>query len=116
MKFEAAIFDIDGVLVDSPHEKAWRESLRQLMENQWAELRHATEWSPEAFTSRVYQQFTLPESRVRTARARRSSTSGCRRSSRMSRSTRSKSKRWSRSSSPRATSRPFPMRCASSLQ
>ena len=23
-KFQAAIFDVDGVLVDSPHEKAWR--------------------------------------------------------------------------------------------
>jgi len=26
--FLGAIFDVDGVLVDSPHEKAWRESLR----------------------------------------------------------------------------------------
>jgi beta-phosphoglucomutase len=23
----AAIFDVDGVLVDSPHEQAWREAL-----------------------------------------------------------------------------------------
>ena len=27
--FQGAIFDVDGVLVDSPHEKAWRESLRE---------------------------------------------------------------------------------------
>jgi nucleotide-binding universal stress UspA family protein len=26
--FHGAIFDVDGVLVDSPHEQAWRESLR----------------------------------------------------------------------------------------
>jgi len=25
-RFLAAIFDVDGVLVDSPHEKAWRVS------------------------------------------------------------------------------------------
>ena len=30
-RLAGAIFDIDGVLVDSPHERAWRESLRQLM-------------------------------------------------------------------------------------
>ena len=28
LSFRAAVFDVDGVLVDSPHEKAWRESLR----------------------------------------------------------------------------------------
>ena len=32
-RFQAAIFDVDGVQVDSPHEKAWRESLRELMEH-----------------------------------------------------------------------------------
>ena len=29
VRFQGAIFDIDGVLVDSPHQKAWRESLRE---------------------------------------------------------------------------------------
>ena len=29
--FGGAIFDVDGVLVDSPHEEAWRESLRELL-------------------------------------------------------------------------------------
>jgi beta-phosphoglucomutase len=32
--FQGAIFDVDGVLVDSPHQKAWRESLRELMEGE----------------------------------------------------------------------------------
>ncbi len=53
--FQGAIFDVDGVLVDSPHEKAWRESLRELMEGPWAGIREQTTWSPEAFTSHVYQ-------------------------------------------------------------
>jgi beta-phosphoglucomutase len=55
-RFEGAIFDIDGVLVDSPHEKAWRESLRELMESEWRDIRNQTSWSPDAFTSQVYQQ------------------------------------------------------------
>ncbi|MDQ4068445.1 MAG: HAD-IA family hydrolase, partial [Actinomycetota bacterium] len=54
--FEGAVFDVDGVLVDSPHEKAWRESLRELMESDWADIRDRTTWSPEAFTSSVYQE------------------------------------------------------------
>lgn len=55
-RFEGAIFDVDGVLVDSPHEHAWRESLRELMEGDWAEVRERTTWSPEAFTPLVYQR------------------------------------------------------------
>jgi beta-phosphoglucomutase len=41
-KFRGAIFDVDGVLVDSPHEKAWRQSLRELMESDWADIRDRT--------------------------------------------------------------------------
>jgi len=29
--FQGAIFDVDGVLVDSPHFRAWRDALRELM-------------------------------------------------------------------------------------
>jgi len=54
--FQGAIFDVDGVLVDSPHEKAWRESLRELMEGEWNEIRDRTTWSPAAFTPQVYQE------------------------------------------------------------
>ena len=67
--FRGAIFDVDGVLVDSPHEKAWRESLRELMESDWADIRGQTRWSPEAFTSQVYQQHMSGKPRMSGARA-----------------------------------------------
>jgi beta-phosphoglucomutase len=54
--FQGAIFDVDGVLVDSPHERAWREALRELMEGEWSDIRNQTTWSPERFTPLVYQQ------------------------------------------------------------
>jgi beta-phosphoglucomutase len=54
--FEGAIFDVDGVLVNSPHERAWRDSLRELMDNDWADIAGQTSWSDERFTPQVYQQ------------------------------------------------------------
>ena len=68
-RFQGAIFDVDGVLVDSPHEKAWRESLRELMENDWSDIRDQTTWSPEAFTSRVYEEQMSGKPRMDGARA-----------------------------------------------
>jgi len=67
--FRGAIFDVDGVLVDSPHEKAWRESLCQLMESDWSNIRDRTSWSPEAFTSRVYEEQMSGKPRMSGARA-----------------------------------------------
>ena len=68
-RFRGAIFDVDGVLVDSPHEKAWRESLRELMETDWQHIRDRTRWSPDAFTSLVYQQHVSGKPRLSGARA-----------------------------------------------
>ena len=68
-KFQAAIFDVDGVLVDSPHEKAWRESLRDLMESSWRGIRDRTTWSPDAFTANVYQRYVSGKPRMSGARA-----------------------------------------------
>src|SRR6516165_4496884 len=69
MPFEGAIFDVDGVLVDSPHERAWRESLRELMESEWSDIRDRTTWTPEAFTSRVYEEKMSGKPRMSGARA-----------------------------------------------
>jgi len=55
VSFRGAIFDVDGVLVDSPHEQAWREGLEQLMENDWADIRGETSYAPDRFTPEVYQ-------------------------------------------------------------
>ena len=54
--FRGAIFDVDGVLVDSPHEAAWRDAFRELMETDWADIRDQTSWTPDAFTAKVYQE------------------------------------------------------------
>jgi beta-phosphoglucomutase-like phosphatase (HAD superfamily) len=69
MPFRGAIFDVDGVLVDSPHDKAWRQSLRELMECDWSDIRVRTTWSPEAFTSRVYEEQMSGKPRLSGARA-----------------------------------------------
>jgi beta-phosphoglucomutase-like phosphatase (HAD superfamily) len=68
-RFQGAIFDVDGVLVDSPHEKAWREALRELMETDWTDIRDRTTWSPTAFTPRVYEQHMSGKPRMSGARA-----------------------------------------------
>jgi beta-phosphoglucomutase-like phosphatase (HAD superfamily) len=55
MRLEGGIFDIDGVLLDTPHEKAWREALQELMAGPWKSLAPQTTYSPDAFTGAVYQ-------------------------------------------------------------
>jgi beta-phosphoglucomutase-like phosphatase (HAD superfamily) len=67
--FEGAIFDVDGVLVDSPHERAWRDSLRELMEGDWRDIRDGTRWSPERFTPQVYERVMSGKPRMSGARA-----------------------------------------------
>ena len=68
-EFQGAIFDVDGVLVDSPHEAAWRESLRELMESQWSDISGDTTWTAERFTPQVYQQVMSGKPRMSGARA-----------------------------------------------
>jgi beta-phosphoglucomutase len=68
-RLDGAIFDIDGVLVDSPHERAWDESLRELMETDWRDLRPATNWTPERFTYAFYQETMSGRPRLAGARA-----------------------------------------------
>jgi beta-phosphoglucomutase len=47
----AGIFDVDGVLLDSPHERAWREALRGFAD-------------PERFTTEVYQAHVAGKPRL----------------------------------------------------
>ena len=65
--FRGGIFDVDGVLVDSPHELAWQESLQELMESQWSDS--PGDYRPEKFTPEVYQQVMSGKPRLSGARA-----------------------------------------------
>jgi beta-phosphoglucomutase-like phosphatase (HAD superfamily) len=56
MTFRGAIFDVDGVLVDSPHERAWRDTLDELMQGPWSEVRDDTTWTPGGLTPLVYER------------------------------------------------------------
>jgi beta-phosphoglucomutase len=64
-----AIFDVDGVLVDSPHERAWRESLDELMQGAWRDLAPATRWHPGALTAELYAAEVAGKPREDGARA-----------------------------------------------
>lgn len=66
---EAFIFDVDGVLVNSPHERAWGDTLRDLMFNEWSELVDVTSYSPEKYTSEVYQSVVAGRPRTEGASA-----------------------------------------------
>jgi beta-phosphoglucomutase len=68
-RLAGTIFDIDGVLVDSPHEQAWREALSQLMEGDWRAWRHDTSYTPERFTHEFYQEIMAGKPRMAGARA-----------------------------------------------
>ena len=67
--FRGAIFDVDGVLVDSPHERAWRDTLQELMETRWSDIRSSSEYAADRFTPRVYQDVVSGKPRLSGARA-----------------------------------------------
>lgn len=69
MSFRGAIFDVDGVLVDSPHERAWRDTLQLLMANEWRDLQPQTTYRPDRFTTAVYQEFVAGKPRWSGAQA-----------------------------------------------
>lgn len=69
MSFGGAIFDIDGVLVDSPHEHAWRDTLQQMMQGPWHDILPQTTYRPERFTTAVYQEFVAGKPRLAGATA-----------------------------------------------
>ena len=57
------------MLVDSPHERAWRDTLQELMQTRWSDIRSSTTYSPERFTSHVYQSVVAGKPRMSGARA-----------------------------------------------
>jgi beta-phosphoglucomutase-like phosphatase (HAD superfamily) len=63
------IFDVDGVLVDSPHERAWGDTLRSLLEGGWSDLAGSGVWTPEAYTSALYQAEVAGKPRMDGARS-----------------------------------------------
>lgn len=69
MSFRGAIFDVDGVLVESPHEAAWRDTLESLLEGEWSDVRDQTTWVPDAFTTEVYRDLVSGKPRMDGARA-----------------------------------------------
>src|SRR5712691_715704 len=64
----AAIFDVDGVLVDSPHEQAWRETLDRLMAGPWEQLALDIGYEPGALTTERYQRAVAGRPRLDGAR------------------------------------------------
>lgn len=65
----AVIFDVDGVLVASPHERAWQEALFALMESDWKDIAARTSYTPDRFTTAVYQTQVSGKPRMSGARA-----------------------------------------------
>jgi beta-phosphoglucomutase-like phosphatase (HAD superfamily) len=60
----AVVFDVDGVLVNSPHERAWKEALVRLARGRWREVVPHTTYTPEAFDTAAYQQFAAGKPRL----------------------------------------------------
>jgi beta-phosphoglucomutase len=69
MRFDGAIFDVDGVLVDSPHERAWRDALQRLMAGPWRDIAPRASYTPERYTSEVYQTYVAGKPRAAGAQA-----------------------------------------------
>jgi beta-phosphoglucomutase-like phosphatase (HAD superfamily) len=69
MQIEAVVFDVDGVLIDSPHERSWRRALQALMETEWRTIAARSNYAPERFTKAVYAQEVAGKPREDGARA-----------------------------------------------
>lgn len=69
VSLNAVIFDVDGVLVDSPHERAWRETLDELMRGVWSDLEPSTTYSPDRFDTKLYQTLVAGKPRNDGARS-----------------------------------------------
>jgi len=63
-RFDGVIFDVDGVLVASPHERAWREALDELMATEWRGSVGGSTYQPGAFTTAIYQALVAGKPRM----------------------------------------------------
>ena len=65
------IFDVDGVIADTPHEEAWRESLQFLFNERerWRQVLERTSYSPEKFTTELYRERISGKARIEGARS-----------------------------------------------
>ncbi|RLG68240.1 HAD family phosphatase, partial [archaeon] len=66
---KGVILDVDGVIVDSPHERAWGETLRELMEGEWKNIAERIGYTPEMYTTQVYDVYVSGKPRREGARA-----------------------------------------------
>ena len=66
----ALIFDIDGVVADTPHEESWRRTLEALCARpDWRAAVAESSWQPGAFTREVYLEVCSGRARRDGARA-----------------------------------------------
>ena len=56
MGFRGAIFDVDGVLVDSRTSWPGARGLKELMKGEWRDIGDRTSWTPQRFTPAVYSR------------------------------------------------------------
>ena len=111
--YQGVIVNVDGVLVDSPHELAWRDALRELMEGEWSAIRDRTSWTRDRLTPALYQEEIAGKARLAGARAALEHF-GVPDVERRAQPTRPSSRSVSSRSSTRAGSWPSPTRCGSS--
>jgi beta-phosphoglucomutase-like phosphatase (HAD superfamily) len=71
LKKKGFIFDVDGVIADTPHESAWRESLQILFENSndWKKDLRDSSYSPAKFTTELYQKLISGKPRFQGAKS-----------------------------------------------
>lgn len=69
MNYQGGIFDVDGVLVDTPHERAWRDSLERLMTGEWLPIAPQTRYTPNGLTTAVYLEQVAGKPRATGAQA-----------------------------------------------
>ncbi len=66
----AMIFDVDGVLADTPHEESWRLATEELCARpDWAGAISASSWKPGGFTRELYLEFCAGRERRDAARS-----------------------------------------------